>query len=358
MPTLVRWFPLTLFTGCLLAAAPAERTIGDVIKADAAGGRIRIKLENGGEREIAVGSGTRCLRVAPGEKDLSQAVAITPADLREGDRVLVRGAAPASERLLAETIVVMTKGDITRKQEAERAEWNRRGIFGRVAAMDAAAGEIAVETSTAQGPGKLTVAVSGATRLRRYRPDSVKFGDARPSTLAELQVGDQMRALGRKSEDGDRYAAEEVVSGAFRTIAALVISTDAASGTLKATDLETKKPLLVRVTPESNLRKLAPMAAAMLAARLGPGGAAPSGPQQGRAPDLQTMLERMPAVTLDELKPGDAILVASTVGSTPGAVTAITLLAGVEPLLRKPSGEQTSALGSWNLDMNMNMSFP
>jgi len=40
-------------------------------------------------------------------------------------------------------------------------------------------------------------------------------------------------------------------------------------------------------------------------------------------------------------------------------VTAITLLAGVEPLLRTSSkGARTLDLGSWNLDLNMNVGLP
>ncbi len=48
--------------------------------------------------------------------------------------------------------------------------------------------------------------------------------------------------------------------------------------------------------------------------------------------DLQSMLERMPALPLAELKPGDSVIVASTTGADPTQVTAITVLAGVEPI--------------------------
>jgi hypothetical protein len=69
------------------------------------------------------------------------------------------------------------------------------------------------------------------------------------------------------------------------------------------------------------------------------------------------MLDRMPPLKMEELKPGDAIIVSSTVGADPGQITAITLLAGVEPILSAaPAGAQRAMmLGSWNLDMNMGM---
>jgi len=53
--------------------------------------------------------------------------------------------------------------------------------------------------------------------------------------------------------------------------------------------------------------------------------------------DIQTVLERLPAVSLTELKPGEMILVSSTVGADPSRVTAIIVAAGVEALLTLPA---------------------
>jgi hypothetical protein len=84
----------------------------------------------------------------------------------------------------------------------------------------------------------------------------------------------------------------------------------------------------------------------------GPGG----GMGRGGAFDMQQMLERMPALTLAELKAGDALIIASTAGTDSGQVTAITLLAGVEPILTAtPAGNRQVMMGAWNLDMNMNV---
>ena len=67
------------------------------------------------------------------------------------------------------------------------------------------------------------------------------------------------------------------------------------------------------------------------------------------------MIENMPAVKLEDLKPGDALIISSTEGADPSQVTAITLVAGVEPILSAApsSSQRASVLGSWNLDMNM-----
>ncbi len=57
------------------------------------------------------------------------------------------------------------------------------------------------------------------------------------------------------------------------------------------------------------------------------------------------MLERMPALKIEELKPGDAIIISSTTGADPSRVTAIVLVAGVEPLLSEgQSGPQIGGM--------------
>jgi len=53
--------------------------------------------------------------------------------------------------------------------------------------------------------------------------------------------------------------------------------------------------------------------------------------------DLSQLFQRLPAISLGELKVGELVLVSSTVGSDTSRVTAIQLATGVEPLLTEPS---------------------
>jgi hypothetical protein len=57
------------------------------------------------------------------------------------------------------------------------------------------------------------------------------------------------------------------------------------------------------------------------------------------------MLSRAPAIQLGDLKKGEAIMVVSTGGTA--EVTAITLLAGVEPLLEAPAA--SNLLSNWSM---------
>ena len=168
--------------------------------------------------------------------------------------------------LTATSVVVLTKAELAKKHEADKAEWQKRGVFGVISALNPATREITISVHKADGAKP-----HGHYRrranvdFRRYAPDSVRFSDAKPGTFAELQVGDQVKALGTKSEDGSSFKAEFIVSGAFRNVAATVISVDAAAKTIRITDLDTKKPVLVRVADDSTLRKLQPFVANMLA---------------------------------------------------------------------------------------------
>lgn len=66
--------------------------------------------------------------------------------------------------------------------------------------------------------------------------------------------------------------------------------------------------------------------------------------------DLQQMLEKLPPMPISELNKGDAIIISSTTGADSSRATAITLVAGVEPLLTRASGERINL--DWTLDMN------
>jgi Cu/Ag efflux protein CusF len=383
-----------LVIGIVTAQQPARiNLVGAVQTIDPANGQITLHTDDGKTVKITPHAGAKFLRLPPGEKSMANAKPITANDIGPGDRVLARGELSDDKAsMAASTLVVMTKADIAQKQQADQAEWGKRGVAGLVTAVDAKAGEVTINTRTAEGLKPLIIVANDKTAVSRYAPDSVKFADAKTGTLADIKPGDQVRALGAKSDDGTHYEAEELVSGSFRNVAATVTTIDLAANTIKVMDLTTKKPLLVHVNADSTLRKLPETVARMIAMRAaagagGAGGAGgaqrapgaqgarsaqtgapaggaqglsaeaggPGGMRGGRGGDMQQMLERLPAIKLEDLKPGDAIIVSSTEGADPGQVTAITLVAGVEPILSAaPGGSQrASMLGSWNLDMNV-----
>ena len=77
-----------------------------------------------------------------------------------------------------------------------------------------------------------------------------------------------LRARGNKNADGTEFAADEIVTGTFRNIAGTVTAVNAADNSLTVMDLLTKKPVMVKVAPDSQLRKLPQMMAQRIAMRL------------------------------------------------------------------------------------------
>lgn len=400
-----------LLTALAAAQAPATRIMGTV--KSVSGNAVVLTLDSGTNATVTFSANARIVRATPGQTDLKSAPPIQVSDIQPGDRVVAKAQAGEGNALVATTAVVMSKTDITQRQQQEREEW-RRGVGGIVKEVDVAGGAISIPGSVAAGSKPVVIHVSPKTDIRRYAPDSVKFEDAKPSSLDQIKPGDQVRARGTKSEDGTEFTAQAIVSGSFREIAATVISTDAATSSVTMTDLATKKPVTVKIGPDSTLRKLPQMMAMGIAMRLKgislPGAAAGAGaqaagnearkpgdggqgggPRQGASgsaggqggnggggwqrgaggqggpgaggwggfrggnggpPDFQQMLARMPAMPLTDLNKGDAVILVATQGSSGSEPTVITMLAGVEPILTAaPAGTNAAAtvLSPWNL---------
>lgn len=351
-------------------AGSAGRAIGSVKAIN--GMVIALTPDSGSDINITVQPATRIVRIAPGEKDLKNATPIQLQDIQVGDRILVGGKfSDDKASLAASSVVVMKSSDLAARHEQDLRDWQKRGVDGLAKGVDAAAGTV---TITVRGKDVI-VQASKNTAIRRYAPDSVKFDDARPSTLSEIHPGDQVRARGDRSADGTTLTAEEIVSGAFRNIAGTVNSVDASSSTLTVHDLLSGRNLVIKITPDSQLRHLPPEMAQRIAMRLKgaamgaatssasaangqtlrqPGGGSEpstsgSSGRSGGAPDFQQMLSRLPAASLADLHKGDAVVMVSTEG-TEGAATAITLLSGVEPILQAaPSASSSSILSPWSL---------
>jgi hypothetical protein len=349
------------------AVAKAVGTIKTI-----SGNNLTITSDTGTPMNVTVQDSTRVVRTEPGAKDLKSAAPITLQDLQTGDRVLVRGkTSEDGKSLAASSVIVIKGGDVAAKQRQEREDWQKHGTGGLVTAADAAAGTVTISNSTLAGTKTTLIHVSKDTIIRRYAPNSVKFDDATPGSLDQIKVGDQLRARGTRSADGSELTAEEIVSGTFRNIAGTVISADAANNLLNVQDLATKKPVTLKINPDSQLRTLPPMVAQRIAARLKGGtseGSATGAPGQapparaGEAPsgngggarsggDFQQMLNHMPAVSLADLQKGTAVMIVATEGSASSQATAVTLLTGVEPILTASpdSGRAAMLLSPWNL---------
>ena len=312
----------------------ADSVIGEVTARDLVARRLTLKPDAGDAVEVTLQEHATVLRTKPGAPTLADSTPVPLEQIVVGDRVLARGALSDDRgSLAARQVVVMTRDDIARKQEAERAEWRRRGVLGVVTAVDAEKGEITLRVGRMAPSQPLLVETADRkVAFRRYAPDSVKFSDTRPSALGEVRVGDQLRALGDRTPDGARVAAEQIVFGTFRTVPGTVTAIDPGKNEVTMRADDTRRPLTVTVGPDARVRRLPPEMAARLSRFAGGGG--DEGRRGSREPSAgpEDLLERMPAITLAELKAGDRILVASTEGGDPGRLNAIALVSGLEAL--------------------------
>jgi len=354
------------------AAGSVVKPVGTV-KA-IAGNSITLATDSGSTLTVTIQDSTRMVRTLPGQKDLQGATPVSFSQLQVGDRMLVRGTlADDGKSVAAASVIIMTGADIAAKQEREREDWRKRGMGGLVKAVDPANGTITLTVSSMGGTKTAVIHVSKDTIIRRYAPDSVKFDDAKPGTLVQIQPGDQLRARGARNVETGELSADEIVSGRFRNVAGPVVATDAASNSVTVQDLLTQSHVTLKLAPESQLRNLPPMVAERIAMRLkggsppnaangpaqntetrsgaGSGSSSDGGRRPGGAQDFQQMLDRMPPVTLADLQKGSVVMAVATEGSASTEPTAITLLTGVEAILTASPDNKDAAmlLSPWNL---------
>jgi hypothetical protein len=374
---------------------PANRFLGTITAISP--GQLTVKTDAGAERKVTAPDGIQIQRVAPGAKDLGNAATIQFSDLAVGDRVLVRLAPePITDPVTAISLVAIPKSDLAQKQQQDRDDWQKNGVGGLVKSVDAGTGNIVITSGAGATQKTITLHTTPTTILRRYAPDSVSFDQAKAAPIETIHAGDQLRARGTKNADGTEVAALDVVSGGFRNISGVLSAVNPTDMTISLKDLITKQSVTVHVSAATQMRKLPENMAKILASMTktstpgatgvaGSQSAPPAGAAQGSAPggqqrawsgtpgtnggqggapgsagqaggdwasrrqggDLQQMLNRAPAIHLADLQKGDAVMLVSTQGSS--EVNAVTLLAGVEPLLEAPASTQNMLLSNWNM---------
>ena len=350
--------------GQLHAQAPPVPRVSGTVKTSSPQS-LTVTNATGQDVVVSLSEAAKLLQVAPGSKDLKSATPIVVSDIVAGDKVIVTGTAgDEAQSLHASRVIVMKSADIAQSHAAEEAAWQRGG-GGLVKSVDTATSSIVI----ASGTKNLTVQTSPTTQIRHYSGDSVRFEDATMSKFADIRAGDQLRVRGTHSADESSIKAEEIVTGSFRNFSGVLTAIDGTAGTVTLKDVATKTTVTVLVTKNSDLRRIPPQMAARFAARASgtatpttatgapahTAGAPPvSTPtaesENARAGmDLSQMLSRLPTETLGSLKVGDAVMIVATQpASDSAAPTAVTVLAGVEPILQaSPKGDMV--LTPWSV---------
>jgi len=370
------------------AAAPTPITVlGQVESVDAGARSLTMKAADGSSLSVTLAEKGTVVKVAPGETSLANAAPIAFDAITAGDRVMVRGGA-RNERGIdgALRVVVMARTDLAARNEAELRAWRERGVSGTLISADPTNREFILQTASAPAPAAApgtpgpptgapapanTIVVDATKALiHRYADTSIRFDDARPSTVAEMEAADQVRVLGARAADGRKITAERVVFGHFSTRALAIEKIDATSGVISVKDLQSNQKFTLTVSAGGTIRKIPAEMAAMFGggapgggrpgmgggggqsgapggamgggqagAPGGPPGAAmgggrPNGPRPGGGGrggrGMEDVVERMPTINLADLKKDDWI--GAVVGriDASGKAVAFNVLAGIE----------------------------
>ncbi|MBP9663577.1 MAG: hypothetical protein KBD94_03085 [Pyrinomonadaceae bacterium] len=316
-----------------------------------------------GNVDVVTTESTAYKRVPPDKVSIAAATGGKLTDISIGDKLTISALPTADGKgFTARTVYFSTKADLAAKNAKEAEEWRTRGISGKVVSVNTETNQIGIETGSLMNKTSVTVTPKTDAKVLRYAADSVKFADARPSSLDIIKPGDQLRALGDRSQDGTTFAAETVLTGGFRQMAGTVVSVDTATKEAVIKDVATNKDVTVsfgdavflKRFPEEMVQRLlamqtggpggirpagAPTTTGQTAqAGQGPAGSGPRGPINGGGRGLDEMVERAPNITAADLKAGEmiAILTGASDASqtTVGKLKAIKLIAGVEPFVR------------------------
>ena len=334
------------------------RVVGVVTSVDRGTNQIAVKSDTGDAKVVLVSGSSSLLRLPPGETSAQKAVKISLEEVAVGDRMFARGTTLGDGKTLEARQVVVTGAAAAPVAREQRDDFRQRGMAGRVATVDLQKKEIVLQPRGREGAIAGTIVVTDATRIFRYAPDSLSISHASRSSLNQLRVGDQVRALGDRNADGTRLTAEEIIAGSMTRTGGQIVAVDPAKNelTIKNNQGET---ITVAVGERSSLRRITPEVAASFAARPGRAGGQEGRPRERRErPDgangearrargdgegrparggrgFQEMLERLPAITLSELKKGDSVFVSGSEGADASHVTAIMLITGEPTVMQR-----------------------
>jgi hypothetical protein len=327
------------------------------------------------------------MQLPPGETDVKKATTIKASEVGQGDHMLARVRASDPTGLPALRCFVNKQADIAQRNQRTLEEWQTQSVSGVVESVDPAAKIITIKMRAmgpAAQPHDVKIDASGKVTFERFSPGTGKY---EPGDFGAIAQGNVVRVLGEKNADVTEVKAEAIQSGAFRTIPAMVKSVN--GDVVSATDPQTKKPVTITLKPYTTMKRLDDATAMTLARRLNPTfqqgggrGRGQAGPQGGTAAsgggspgtmagmqgaggaqsggrggfagrgmrvDPTKLLDQQATITATDLKPNEPVIITGINGSDPSQITAITLIAGVDPILRAAPNRGPDPLGgSWN----------
>ncbi len=357
---------------------------------------------------------TSFMRIPAGETDVKKATPSEAKEVEAGDKIIARVLTADPTGKAARTIIFTKQSDIALRHEKTQEEWKNatKGLVTTVDA-GAKQVKFTVKVPGAPATKEVALDIAGKVDYQRYNPDSAKYEPGKLDQIKvgdQLSVLGQKNAdMSSIKADAIGFGSFRTIGLQIKTIDAaanLITGTETASKkpitiVLRA-DTSLKK--FSEMAAMMVARQLNPtfqqtgggrgggMPGAGRGGDAAPGGgrggSPPAGITPGMAPggapgggagggrgamgggepgggagfsggragggrgpmDMNKIIEQQPAVTLAELKAGDALIVTGATGNDPSRLTATALLAGVEIIMRAaPSNGADPLAGSWNM---------
>ena len=129
------WVTITAPPARAQAPAAASRQLGTV--KSVSGDSITITTAAGAPITVNIAPGAPVLQLPPGSTDLKTATPAAASDIAVGDRILATGKpGDSADVIVASRIILMKSSDLAARNQAQQADWQRRGVGGIVKSID------------------------------------------------------------------------------------------------------------------------------------------------------------------------------------------------------------------------------
>ena len=330
---------LCLIHGCVSLSAQTRHFVRGTVSS-VSSTQLEIRDDEGKLDIVGIPVDVKVQELTSGHTDLQSAVPANATDISSGDRVVIAVNDQPSGPALASKIILMKATDAEKARAMSTDDWSH-GVQGFVEAVHPESKTVTIKRQETEA---ITVHLDDKAQLLRYASDSVKFADAKPSSLDAIHTGDQFQARGTLAPDRRSFSAIEVIYGSFRNISGRVMSVSSTMDSLTIQDAISHSIQSVALTPNTQIRKLTPAEAKAFLSRVD---AASAATQPSGSSDLTKLFSTLTPLTPKQLRVGDQVFIAEA-GSAP-AITAISILGGVGPILDRLGSDTAINLEPWNL---------
>lgn len=305
----------------------AQSTIvGEVKKIDSAKSEITLNTGKGEEYLVKFTSKTTFKQIPPGVKNLDTAKTISSSEISVGDRLLAAGNVVAESKTVeAFQIIVISNRDLSKAAEEVSEQWKTNGIVGEIVSVDLTNKSSVAKIRENGNNNQVTLHFTETVNIKKYSNDSVNYQDAVPIKLEDVKKDDLFRALVEKKEDGS-YIIKNALIGTFRLLLGTITEINENSREIKINELVSGQAMTVVFNKNTYSRVLTKALAGEINDTLNN-----KKVSQG---NMGQQVKEMPEIDFSKLKVGDMVMLNTISEEKAPKIAALTLLAGVEPILK------------------------